>query len=72
MNKNKEEKKKSGNAENALKKLDEIVQWFENEEGLDIEEGLVKVREGAELIKDLKKRLAEVENEFREVKKDLE
>lgn len=55
----------------SLKKLNDIVAWFEDQEDVDVEEGLRKVREGAELIKDLKGRLAEVENEFTEIKKEL-
>ena len=60
-----------GNLGASLKKLEEIVSWFDNQEEVDVEKGLAKVREGAALIKSSKKRLAEVENEFEEVKKDL-
>ncbi|HRY62387.1 MAG TPA: exodeoxyribonuclease VII small subunit [Candidatus Paceibacterota bacterium] len=55
----------------SLKKLEAIASWFEKENEIDVEEGLKKVREGAALIKDLKSRLAEVTNEFEEIKKEL-
>jgi exodeoxyribonuclease VII small subunit len=54
-----------------LKKLESIAAWFEDQKEADIEEGLKKVREGAELIKELKTRLKEAENEFNEIKKEL-
>ncbi len=68
MEKTKKEKKDIG-AE--LGKLEKIVQWFETQDQVDVEEGLSKVREGAELIKDLKQKIKKVENEFEEIKKDL-
>lgn len=60
------------NLENLLKELAEISQWFDEQNEVDIEEGLKKVRKGAELIKASKKRLTEVENEFREIQKEIE
>lgn len=56
----------------SLKDLRDIVAWFEKREDIDIEEGIEKVRQGAELVKQTKKRLAELENEFVEIKKGLE
>lgn len=56
----------------SLSKLEEIVEWFEKQEDVDVEEGLKKVKEGAGIIKVLKARLAEVENEFNEIKRELE
>ena len=58
--------------ETALKKLEEIVTWFDNQEEVDVEKGLDKVKEGVALIKESKMRLKEVENEFEIVKKELE
>ncbi len=55
-----------------LKKLEEIANWFEEKEEVDIEEGIKKVKEAVKIIKESKKRLKEVENQFEEVKKDLE
>lgn len=55
----------------SLKEISEIVRWFENQEEVDVEEGLSKVKQGAKLIKSARKRLKEIDNEFREVEKDL-
>lgn len=59
------------NLNETLKKLEAISSWFDNQREVDVEEGLKKVKEGAELIKASKERLAEVENEFNEVKKGM-
>ncbi len=55
-----------------LEKLSKISSWFEDKEDIDIEEGLKKVKEAATIIKDSKKRLQEIENEFEEVRKELD
>jgi len=55
-----------------LKKLSEISEWFDKQEKIDVEEGLKKVKEAAILIKLSKERLKEVENEFEEIKKEIE
>ncbi len=55
-----------------LAELDEILAWFENQEDVNVEEGLTKAKKGAELIKTLKSRLKVAENEFEELKKDLD
>ena len=57
---------------NSLKKLEEIVKWFDNQKAVDVEAGLGKVREGVILIKSSRERLKEISNEFEEVKKELE
>ncbi|MFA5986355.1 MAG: exodeoxyribonuclease VII small subunit [Parcubacteria group bacterium] len=54
-----------------LKEIEEIVTWFEKQDEVDVEQGIEKVKIGAKLIKESKKRLQEIENEFEEVKKDL-
>ncbi len=64
-------KEEKVNVSKSLKELEEIVDWFEKQKDIDIEKGLKKVKEGAGLIKKLKKRLKKVQNEFKEVKKDL-
>ncbi len=56
----------------SMKKIREIVEWFDTQDEIDVEKGLEKVKEGAELIASSKKRLAELENEFVEVKKKLD
>ena len=60
------------NLSESLKKLEEISKWFESQEEVNVEEGLKKVKEGAQLIKISKERLKKVENEFEEVKKGLD
>jgi exonuclease VII small subunit len=67
--------KKSANEANlkdSLKKLAEIVSWFESQSELDVEKGLEYVKEGAELIKSSRERLSEIENEFKEIKKEIQ
>ncbi len=56
----------------ALKKLEAITAWFEDQEAIDVEKALEKVKEGVALIKASKARLREVENEFEIVKKELD
>jgi len=67
----KEETKKV-NLSHDLKRLSEIVDWFEQQKDVDVEKGLEKVKEAAILIKGSKKRLAEIENEFEEIKKEID
>lgn len=55
-----------------LGQLETIVKWFEAQKEVDVEKGLEKMKEGAGLIKQLKSRLKEVENEFEEIKKGLD
>jgi len=59
------------NLNDQLKKLSEIADWFDQQEQVDVEEGLKKVKEAALLIGASKKRLTEVENEFEEIKKGI-
>ncbi len=63
---------KKENISQSLEKLEHIVRWFDEQDQVDVEEGLKRVREGAVLVKELKGRLKEVENEFKEVQRDLE
>jgi exonuclease VII small subunit len=62
----------NSNLSESLKKLEAISDWFDNQEEVDVEKGLEKVKEGVELIKLSRARLREVENEFNDVKKELE
>lgn len=56
----------------SIRKLEDIVAWFEGQEEIDVEKGLEKFKEGASLVKASRTRLKEIENEFREVEKTLE
>ncbi len=60
------------NLNETLKKLADIVSWFENQSELDVEKGLENVKEGADLIKLSRERLTEIENEFKEIKKEIQ
>ena len=59
------------NLNETLKRLAQIVSWFESQSELDVERGLDYVKEGANLIKSSRERLKEIENEFREIKKEI-
>jgi KaiC/GvpD/RAD55 family RecA-like ATPase len=63
---------KKNNLSENLKKLKEVSDWFDNQEDIDVEEGLNKVKEAVRIIKESKERLREIENEFEDVKKELE
>lgn len=60
------------NLSDSLKKVQEIIRWFDNQEEVDVEKGLEKIKEGTVLIKESRARLKEIENEFEVVKKELE
>ncbi len=66
------EESKGQTIKDSLKKLESIAGWFDEQEEVDVEQGLQKVKEGTALIKELKSKLKEVENEFEEIKKDLQ
>jgi exodeoxyribonuclease VII small subunit len=59
------------NLKESLKKLNDIVAWFEEQDEVDVEAGLTKIKEGATLVKACKKRLGEIENEFKEIEQDM-
>ncbi len=59
------------NLTKTLQEFDAIAAWFEAQGDVDVEEGLVKIKKGADLIKKSKRRLAEVENTFEEIKKQI-
>jgi len=56
----------------SMKKLEEIANWFENQKEIDVENGIKKAKEGVSLLKSTRKQLEEVENEFIEIKKNLQ
>lgn len=64
--------KKDISLKDSLKKLKDIVSWFDTQDEVDVEAGLEKVKEGVSLIKSSRKRFSELENEFEEVKKELD
>ena len=55
-----------------LAELETIANWFDKQEEVDIEAGLKKVKQAATLIKASKKRLRQVENDFIEIKREIE
>lgn len=59
------------NLDEKLNRLKGISEWFDNQEEVDVEEGLSKIKEAAGLIKECRKRLKQIENEFEEVKKEI-
>ncbi len=63
---------KKFNLKESLRKLNDIADWFEDQEEIDVEAGLEKVKEGAKLVKDCKARLSEIENEFEKIRKEVE
>jgi len=66
------EKSDTKNLNSSLKRLSEITEWFDNQEEIDVEEGLNKVKEAISIIKASKERLKAVENEFEEIKKEMD
>ncbi len=60
------------NLSESLKKVQDIIAWFDTQEEVDVEKGLEKIKEGTVLIKESRTRLKEIENEFEVVKQDLE
>ena len=67
----KTDKEEQINLNDTLKKLASIVSWFESQSELDVEKGIENVRVGAALIKVSRERLTEIENEFKEIKKEM-
>lgn len=66
------EKQESKSLNGNLKRLAEITEWFDKQEEIDVEEGLDKVKEAAALIKASKEKLKAVENEFEEIRKEMD
>ena len=60
------------NLKQYIEDIKKISDWFEDQEEIDLEEALVKIREAGDLIKLSKDRLVEVENEFKEIKVRIE
>lgn len=64
-------KKKEQDLNKALQQLEKIIEDL-NSQNIDIESGLKKFKEGAELIKLCKIKLKKAENEFTNLKEELE
>lgn len=64
--------KQQGDLKKSFDELKEIADWFESQQEVDVEAGLEKVKRGVLLIKECRERLSEVENEFEEIKKELD
>lgn len=64
-------KNKNSNLKDLLKNLSSISHWFENQEEVDLEIGLEKIKEATLLIKEAKTKIKNIENEFQEIKKEL-
>ena len=54
----------------SLKQLEEINNWFQNED-FNLDEGLEKLKLGKDLIKQCRTRLQQVENEFVKIKQEF-
>jgi exodeoxyribonuclease VII small subunit len=54
----------------SINRLEEINTWFQNED-FNLDEGLLKLKEGKDLIKKSRARLQEVENEFVKIKHEF-
>lgn len=61
-------KKNTVNFAEGFEELEDITQWFDSQEQLDLDAGLKKFERGLELASVLKKKLAEVENKVEEIK----
>ncbi len=62
----------NGNFKDHLKEISVILEWFDSQEELDVELALEKIKKAGELMKSSKKRLVEIENEFKEIRKTVE
>lgn len=65
-------KNTKNNLKENLRKLEEIASWFDSQDEVDVEAGLLKVKEGAKLVAESRARLEEIENEFEQIKKTTE
>ncbi len=62
--------KQNFNFKKAFEELEKINEWFSGED-IDIDEALEKFKRGSELVKEAKKHLAEAENKFTRIRKEL-
>jgi exodeoxyribonuclease VII small subunit len=54
-----------------LQRLKEIIKELEEDDAVDVEAGLEKVKEGAGLVKDAREKFEKLENEFTDIRDDL-
>ena len=59
------------NLQDTLEELKEIITNLEESEDVDVEAGLEQVKQGAQLVKQARKRFGELENEFTDIKEEL-
>jgi exodeoxyribonuclease VII small subunit len=64
-------KKAAPSFSKAFEELEEITRWFESED-VDVDEALKRFERGLDLAAQCKKRLSEVENNVKEIKKKYE
>ena len=72
MPKAKSDAKSEANLNDQLNQLQAIADWFDNQDQVDVETGLKKVKEATSLIRYSQERLRDLENEFTEIKKELD
>jgi len=56
----------------AIKELEEINNWFQNTDEIDLDQGFKKLEKGKDLILSCKDTIKEMENKFIDVKKELD
>ena len=66
------EQSEGSNFKDQLKEISTILEWFDSQEELDLEAALEKIERAGDLIRSSKKRLTEIENKFKELKKESE
>lgn len=62
---------KKFNIKDAINELEEINAWFQGAD-VDLDEGLTKLKRGAELIKSIQGKITEIENEVKNVKESMQ
>lgn len=72
MPKAKVDTKSEANLNDQLNQLQAIADWFDTQDQVDVEAGLKKVKEAVGLIRSSQERLRDLENEFTEIKKELD
>lgn len=58
---------KKQNIQSKVKKLDELVNYFENNEDFDLDEGLVKYEEALKLVNDLQLEMESFELKIKKI-----